>query len=440
MKIKRKILFFLDIEKDKPDAKIRMRIRYEGILVNFNVGYRVDTEKWSNKSQRCNSGTTHGKKKVKAAEINKELERLYELAENTFNSFEVDGVIPSPDEYRIAFNDANAIATGTIPRGKKDFFELFDEFTTVMGRQNMWTAATFTKFSSIKQHLERYNPKLSIYKLSEDDLQGFISYMSEVIVHPPKHGDENKKHQVGLRNTTIAKNISFLRWFLRWAQSRGYYQGNLHTTWKPKFKGIDGNQKEVIYLEWDELMHVLNLEIPKEKQYLARVRDVFCFQCFTGLRYSDIAKLTRSDVKDGYIQLVTQKTSDGLRIELNKYSQSLINKYKDAHFDEGKVFPVVSNVNSNIYLKELGKLAGIDEPQRIVYFLGNRRIEEVYPKYDLLTTHAGRRTFVVNALTLGIPAEVIMRWTGHSDFKSMKPYVKIVDQLREKEMNKFNQK
>lgn len=94
----------------------------------------------------------------------------------------------------------------------------------------------------------------------------------------------------------------------------------------------------------------------------------------------------------------------------------------------------------NEYLKELMRIAEIKEPQRIVYFKGNQRYEEVYPKYSLLTTHCGRRTFIVIALYLGIPAEVVMRWTGHSDYKAMKPYIKIIDTLKEQEMNKFNEK
>ena len=100
--------------------------------------------------------------------------------------------------------------------------------------------------------------------------------------------------------------------------------------------------------------------------------------------------------------------------------------------------PVISNQKMNDYLKDIGKAMKFDTPIREVYFKGNKRYEEVKPKYELLTTHCGRRTFVVNALTLGIPSEVIMRWTGHSDYESMKPYMKIVDKLKKSEMSKFN--
>lgn len=136
--------------------------------------------------------------------------------------------------------------------------------------------------------------------------------------------------------------------------------------------------------------------------------------------------------------VVTQKTVDGLRIELNNYSKAILDKYKNTPFLNDKALPVISNVKMNEYLKELRELAGINEPQRIIYFKGNERIEEVHSKYALLTTHCGRRTFIVNALFLGIPAEVVMRWTGHSNYKAMKPYRKIVDTLKEQEMTKFN--
>ena len=91
------------------------------------------------------------------------------------------------------------------------------------------------------------------------------------------------------------------------------------------------------------------------------------------------------------------------------------------------------------YLKELGELAEINEPVRETYYKGNERIDEVAPKYALLSTHAGRRTFICNALALGIPAQVVMKWTGHSDYKAMKPYIDIADDIKANAMNKFNQ-
>ena len=92
----------------------------------------------------------------------------------------------------------------------------------------------------------------------------------------------------------------------------------------------------------------------------------------------------------------------------------------------------------NEHLKELMELVGIDEPIRETYYKGNKRVDTITPKYALISTHIGRKTFICNALSLGIPPQVVMKWTGHSDYKSMKPYIDIADETKENAMEKFN--
>ena len=57
---------------------------------------------------------------------------------------------------------------------------------------------------------------------------------------------------------------------------------------------------------------------------------------------------------------------------------------------------------------------------------------------NLIDTHTGRRTFIVNALSLGITPNIVMKWTGHSDYKAMKPYIDIVDSIKASSMTKFD--
>ena len=182
-----------------------------------------------------------------------------------------------------------------------------------------------------------------------------------------------------------------------------------------------------------------NYKIPPTKQYLERVRDVFLFCCFTGFRYSDVHNLKKSDIRDERIEITTVKTADHLVIELNKHSKAILDKYKDVEFEGHQALPVISNQKMNNYLKELGELAEINEPVSETYYKGSERIDTVTPKYALLGTHAGRRTFICNALALGIPAQVVMKWTGHSDYKAMKPYIDIADDVKANAMSKFNQ-
>lgn len=158
--------------------------------------------------------------------------------------------------------------------------------------------------------------------------------------------------------------------------------------------------------------------------------------CFTGSRYSDVSNLKKTDIKENAIQITTIKTTDSLII--NNHSKSILEKYKGITFENGLALPVITNQKMNEYLKELMELAGIDEPIRETCYKGNQRIDTVIPKYALIGTHAGRRTFICNALSLGIPTQVVMKWTGHSDYKAMKPYIDIVDEIKISAMEKFN--
>jgi integrase len=420
MNIKRNTIFLPDKEKGKQDAKLRYRIKWEGNTVAFNVGYRVDVDKWAKDAQRCKMNTTHGKKKVPASVINKEISRYEDIVGSIFTSFEKREKIPSPDELRLEVNKQ----LGKAVEHKEDFFFVFDEFIKSQSLQKSWSNGTKKRMTNAKNHLKAFDDKITFGALNEQKLSQFTKYLIDI----------------GLINTTVSKNISLLRWFLGWAKTNEYYNGNLHETFKPHLKGTDGKNKEIIHLSWDELIKVYEHKFDKDKLYLSDVRDVFCFCCFTGLRYSDAANLKKSDIKDGYISVVTQKTSSAIKIELNKYSRAILDKHKDRDIKNNLVLPVISNQRMNKDLKEMAKLCELNEEMKIVSFQGNERIEKVLPKHKLITTHCGRRTFVVNALYLGIPAEVVMKWTGHSDYDAMKPYIKIVDELKVREMDKFNQR
>lgn len=103
----------------------------------------------------------------------------------------------------------------------------------------------------------------------------------------------------------------------------------------------------MIFLTAEELKHLYSFVIPEEKNYLARVRDVFVFCCFSGLRYSDVYNLKKADDKGEFIEFVTQKTSDRLRVELNKYSREILNRYKDVPLPKDKALPVITNQKMN---------------------------------------------------------------------------------------------
>ena len=92
----------------------------------------------------------------------------------------------------------------------------------------------------------------------------------------------------------------------------------------------------------------------------------------------------------------------------------------------------------NRAVKEICKECGIDAPVRMTRYKGGRRIDETHPKWELIGTHAARRTFVVNALQMGISPTIVMKWTGHSSYDAMKPYLAVADSARAQAMAGFD--
>lgn len=73
---------------------------------------------------------------------------------------------------------------------------------------------------------------------------------------------------------------------------------------------------------------------------------------------------------------------------------------------------MLANQLMNRYLKNLCELAGFNKPIKRVCYRAGERVEETFPKYEMIGTHAGRRTFICFALSSGIPPQVVMKWTG----------------------------
>ena len=439
MIIKRSIRFILKKQK-KSNSRIIMRVAYIGKSMDFQTGIVVDERNFDKKSQ-CLTGCTLTSSEV--IEKNDRLAMMKSAMITVFHNCELKEQIPTPEFVRSAYNslitpylDEEPVlqkTSGTpsvtttnikkdvnLPKTEKTFWVCFDEFVRVNSKLNDWTDATREKFSAIRNHLYDFNKKLTFDYFDEDGIANYITYLGR------------KK----MKNSTINKQLGFLRWFLRWCLEKGYHDNRTFEYYKPKLKNA---KKRVIFLTEEEIEQLEKFKIPKKRVALEPARDVFLFCCYTGLRHSDVYNLTWADVHDGKIEIVTKKTVDRLVIELNKKSKAIIRKYSDISFPKHKVLPVVCNQKMNKYLHELCQLAGLDAPIKITHYEGNKRVDEVKPKYELIGTHTGRRTFICLALSKGIPPTVVMKWTGHSDYKAMKPYIDVADEVKESYMKRFDE-
>ena len=422
MIIKRSIVFDLENRKYKgklisDNVPIRIRLTYSGNRIELSTGLRIDRDKWDTKEKKVKKNCTN-KLKQSASDINAKLSGYEFDLQNVFKKFEIEERIPTNEEVKHLFNQI--YSDNKTNSKKKGFFEYLDEFILENGKQKNWTDKTYSKFETVKNHLKNFNSKSTFSYFDDRGLTSYVEFLRE---------------RREMRNSTIDNQVSFLKWFLKWAYSKGYNNNLAYQTFKPKLKTT---QKKIIFLTPEELKKIKEFNIPQTKKYLERVRDVFLFSCYSGIRYSDAFNLKKTDIKDGYFEITTVKTNDSLIIELNKNTKEILEKYKDIPFQGNKALPIISNQRMNEYIQELGKLTEIEEPIRITYYKGNERKDEVIPKHKLLSTHAGRRTFICNALSLGIPVNVVMKWTGHSDYKSMKPYIDIADNIKVNAMKKFD--
>nr|WP_319512705.1 site-specific integrase [uncultured Draconibacterium sp.] len=157
---------------------------------------------------------------------------------------------------------------------------------------------------------------------------------------------------------------------------------------------------------------------------LSIVRDVFVFACYTGLSYSDIAKLSyhhihKGDDGEDWIIIDRNKTKNRCRIPLLPNALKILRKYKDYAWNEsqGLLLPVRSNQKMNAYLKELASICGIKKN---------------------LSMHVARHSFATSVtLSNGIPIETVSKMLGHNSLKTTQVYARIVDKKISDDMKKL---
>lgn len=403
-------VYFVPSDRPKDgEAGIRMRISAPSFTVYYSLGYRINLDAWSKETQRVKKNTFHSKMKIPATTINEKIGKWEQLAIR---------IIAKDEDISLAdFRKIFGEATGKTRKVEKplSIFDIYKRFTIEEGSISSWTESTIKSHNSTMSHLQKYSKSLTFDDLTEEGMAQFVVHMIGA----------------GLGNRTIQKYVKNLKWFLRWAVKKKYTKDTGFDEYKLKLKIP---KRFVVFLNWEELTALYNYEC--QSSFHSKVRDFFCFCCFSGLRYSDVAKLKKSDIHEDRIHSLTLKDTDCLTIELNKYSKAILERYKDS--DSIYALPVMPMQDINREIKKICKEVGINEIITLVSMSGSTRKEETGEKYKFISTHAGRRTFICNALVMGIAPSIVMKWTGHNDFKAMIPYIDVAGVEKKEAMDKFD--
>ena len=161
--------------------------------------------KWDAKKERVKNGTTN-KLKQSAYEINADLSKYENDIQEIFKRFEVAEAVPTPEQVKEAFNAKYKPAKVEEMKIEEQpnaptFWKIIDEFVKECGTLSDWTHSTYEKFASVKNHLQNFNKDVTFEYFDEYGLNNYIIYLR----------DEKQ-----MRNSTIGKQLGFLKWLLRW--------------------------------------------------------------------------------------------------------------------------------------------------------------------------------------------------------------------------------
>jgi site-specific recombinase XerD len=442
------------LRTDKIDMKetnpVQLVYQISGQRKYFTTSIKLRTENWNSEKQ---IGVYLDKKNAKKLlpavgyndlpnsgeidSINSDLANLKREISEIETKFKLNRIPYSATMVIEALKEAKTPTTKK-SHSSNEVYEFIDRYVT--DNKATRKAASLGIHKALKQHLQDFQKdkkkRITFEGLDYSFFMEFQNYLIE------------KK---GLNNTTVAKHLSTVKTFINYAKMHGVAVSDKYRDFKIRKESL-----EVIALTGEEFETLFNMDLSGNRK-LDQVRDIFCFACTTGLRYSDMAQLEWIHIKNDEIRLTVQKTSEEITIPLNPYSSSIVEKYKGSprplpcKIVNGK-FSLISNQKMNQYLNGkddldeegeivkhqpgLCEIAGIDEKIEIVRFRGAKRETKTYSKYELISVHTGRKTFATLSLEKGMSAEEVMACTGHRDYKSFKRYVKVTEKRKKIVMKK----
>lgn len=413
------------------EHNLRISVSAHGCKVQSTVGIRIHPKYWNPNKQRP-KGTFTNSQGQNELQINAYL--------NSISDGIGDWIANLPLRKKIDSAMVNKVIDDIINRKNKcdieetsrsaEFRAVVPEYERFIAEQSIamsWAYSTKLKYGTVRNHLREYDKKLHFGKINRKFLEDYTYWLYNTINMQP---------------VSVAKEHKLLRVFLKWASKEGFFTDKTFLDYSYN----NTPEKPVIFLSGDELRRLISFEIPADgtevelfnlegdkykktvdcHNSLEKVRDLFLFSCLTGLRYSDAQALRYYNIVDKEIILTIQKTSQPLRIRINPQAQKILDKYKGKSLNDF-CLPQMTNQKENEYLKILFEIFGLNDSITLIETANGIKHRVTYQRWQLMTTHAARRTFVCFALASGIPANVVAKFTGHRNLASMKPYIDVAD-------------
>jgi hypothetical protein len=173
-----------------------------------------------------------------------------------------------------------------------------------------------------------------------------------------------------------------------------------------------------VFLTEEEIDRIASVDLPEK---LKIYRDAFIVSCYTGTRHSDISKINKTNFvigPDPYFRIVSQKTSDSVSIPAHSIVLDIMRRV-------GWQIPNLWSPDFNAAVKTICRLAKIEQDVVETKWPGGIRVDTVKKKYQMISVHTGRRSFVCNAIIAGIPHTTVMHCGGWKTYQAFSKYLKL---------------
>jgi integrase len=403
-----KILFWH--RKSKADSKgfapIICRISIDGKDAEFSTSQKVHVSEWNVKTKKV-IGSSHSKK------INSALNHIESSLEVNFTVLKTKFDDVTPIMLKNVFqnfpleNDNNKLEQ-EIPQlleltniHIKDFTELVEKKLRSKETLKQWKATKKKIVEFLRFEFNANDIALSVIEYSF--AQKFYKFLAV-------------KRIPALKDPAAMKQIKNLKQILNIAEA------NLWIAKNPiqKFK-CGSEEPEITPLEIFEVERLWRKKISIER--IAKVRDAFIFQCFTGFAYQDIYNLSKDHIvyigpqNEPWLVKERGKTKVTEMVPILPIVAELIEKYKNDKYCKiyNRLMPINSNFRYNIYLKELSDICDIGRS---------------------LNSHLARHTFADMMLNiLNFPLEDVSKMLGHKNIRTTQRYARIKKSRIGKKMN-----
>ena len=408
--------FYLEKRKDEngrtrtKQVPILLYFSFDGKRLQLNTGERIDFVDWDFRAQRVLAPARGSKA------MNRYLQSLADEVMGIYLEARTIGLNPGIDYLRkqIKYN-----------RRKENigFFDVFMLF--IDENHHRWSIHTFRKIRTTYHHLRKFAEteqiEIEFSRIDRTFLEQYIRFFRIKYSHS---------------NNTISKNLDVLKWFLNWANRRGYNKSLLYREFQLEWISKPRISQSDLVLEWEELMRIWRFEpfLPE----LTEVRDIFCFMCFSGLKLSRIYQLKSSNVYPGHISLHGNGKFQSFNLPLNERAYGIISQYIDKEGPDGNCFPYFRHPDFNRHLKQLGENAGINRFVEVSLYSGTEKGSRQVPKYEVLSSKVAINTFLFNGLKLGISAEVLSYLTDRKTLASIDRIRPILEHAAYDDIRKFD--